>query len=147
VTAAHLRLDAVERADLLLVHVDVDVRRQLLAAAEDHVAEARVLRLNVREHFADVLALDEHLLPVAGEAAKRRRNVDRDGHVASVIGGQLCASVGGCDLLRSRIDLAGRPVYVQVSVVHTPDLPSPSAAGRRVSLSVPGYTHHSATLR
>ncbi len=106
------RLDAVQRRDLLLVDVDVDVRGHLAAAAEDEVMEARKLLVDVGEHFADVFAFGLDMLPVAGQLPERRRDVNGDSHNASA------RVLDGKRVARRRVDHAGCSIDVQMSVVH-----------------------------
>ena len=120
VALVHLRLDALQRRDLLLVQVDVDVRGHLVAAAEDERTEAGELLVDVREDLAHVGALGLDVLAVSRHLAERRGNVDGDcGHIdtSALRNGKRQAGRRHRQV-RQGVDRSGPSVEVQVSVIH-----------------------------
>src|SRR5581483_997522 len=73
---------ALEKADVFLVHVDVDEPAQLPALVHEAVPQAGELALEVGHDAVDRLAGRLHLGVALGHLSQRRRNADRR-HVAA----------------------------------------------------------------
>src|SRR5262249_22568562 len=77
----HLRVEAIEEADVLVVEEHVDEAAELPAVVVEALAEPRVRAVERAEHLADGAAVEAHLGRAAGEAAQLRRDANGDGHV------------------------------------------------------------------
>src|SRR3954449_3759933 len=78
-----LGLEAVEEADVLAGHVDVDEAPQLAVVAAQAVAQRVVLAVERLEHLADGAALAADLGLAAGRVAQLGRQLDGDRHYAA----------------------------------------------------------------
>ena len=75
---AHLRVEALERADVLAVEVDVDERRDAVAVLEHLPAQAGEALRQVGEHLAHGRAVRFDLAGAPDLGAQRRRDADPD---------------------------------------------------------------------
>ena len=69
-------------ADVGVIDIDVDELPEAPGVVVEAIVEARIGRVEIREHLADGAALDAHFGAAVGEPAKWAGNANHDCHCA-----------------------------------------------------------------